>query len=330
MSHVPENRHAAIQRALDATFPGLKPEVLSQLTGGGSGAGIYQFEAAGQRWILRCEGPSHGLNDPERQYACLETAAEAGVSPAALFTCPEDGVAIMPFVAGRPAQEIALKDRLTMIGRALATLHASPCFPVLLPYIDLLDKILDAMSQTGVLPAEALAEHERLYAMIAAAYRRLSETSVSSHNDLNPANILYSGDRAWFIDWEMAFAADRYVDLAAVANYHCLDEEQETLLLETYFGQSPSNYQKARLWLMRVLNRYFYGALLLLAANQASPDTRLTAAEMDTPPIAEIRHEMATILTTEGRFRFGCAFLQDARRALVTPRYQEALAACAL
>ncbi len=75
---------------------------------------------------------------------------------------------------------------------------------------------------TGILPAKALEKHRRYFGELVKAYpgeKRGNADFVSSHNDLNPGNVLFQGDKAWLVDWESAFAADRYVDLAAIANF---------------------------------------------------------------------------------------------------------------
>ena len=48
---------------------------------------------------------------------------------------------------------------------------------------------------------------------------------------------IQAGDRVWFVDWEAAFRADRFVDLASLANWFCRDEAEETDLLAAYFGR---------------------------------------------------------------------------------------------
>jgi thiamine kinase-like enzyme len=43
------------------------------------------------------------------------------------------------------------------------------------------------------------------YRAITIVHPRASAELVSSHNDLNPNNVLFEGERAWLIDWELAF-----------------------------------------------------------------------------------------------------------------------------
>jgi thiamine kinase-like enzyme len=65
------------------------------------------------------------------------------------------------------------------------------------------------------------------------------------------------------VDWEAAFQNDRYADLAVVANMIVTNEPEETAYLERYFGEAPSEYQRARFYLMRQTAHMFYAMAFL-------------------------------------------------------------------
>jgi hypothetical protein len=67
---------------------------------------------------------------------------------------------------------------------------------------------------------------------------------VSRHNDLNPNDILFDGARVWIVDWEGAFAADHYVDLAALANF--MTPADLMPLRTIYFAAAPSRAVSVR------------------------------------------------------------------------------------
>lgn len=96
---------------------------------------------------------------------------------------------------------------------------------------------------------------------------------VSSHNDLNPNNILFDGKKIWVIDWEAAFQNDRYVDLAIVAKTFVHNQEDEAIFLQTYFGEQLDEYKRARFFLMQQICRMYYAMIMLkLAAAQKPAD----------------------------------------------------------
>ena len=65
------------------------------------------------------------------------------------------------------------------------------------------------------------------------------------HDDLLTANFLHDGERVQIIDWEYAGMGDRYFDLGNLAVNNHFDDDQETALLEAYFGEPPDDRRRA-------------------------------------------------------------------------------------
>ncbi len=321
------DRRPAVEAAVQAAFPGAEIGAAVALTGGASGAQVLRLTIAGQDRLLRLETARDALRDPARQYACMRIAAEAGVAPALFHADAAAGVAITDFIAAAPLDAaLPREDRLHALASAIAALHAAPRFPAL---VEIFDGVGAVIAQTGaarILPEVGVAQLVRLFDQVSRAYPREAGDVVSSHNDLNPTNVLFAGERAWIVDWESAFAADRYMDLAAAANFFAADAAEAELILQTYLGRSPSERQRAKLFVMQQLNRLFYAAMLLQAAVAARPGLVLGDADLATPRLAEIRHEMASMATPEGKARFACVFLNEAVHACASPRFAEAVA----
>lgn len=328
---VPEARRPAVERGLMAAFGTTELDSLRPLSGGLSGAGIYAIRVGGIGYLLRLEGPSDGFRDPVRGYACMTVAARACIAPAVRYACAEDGVAIMDLI---PERSLAIdyagtrEDLITELGLTLRALHATPAFPPLVDYLDGMEALIGQFRQSGLFAPEAVAGPLARYAEAAAVYRRLEPMAVSSHNDLNPRNLIYDGARVWFVDWESAFLADRYVDLAALANVFAHDADQEDLLLRVYFGQAPDPARRARLFLARQINHVFYAMILLNGAAAERPQARET--RLDGPSLAEIHEGLGAdafdLASWEGRLAYGKARLRAAGEALAGPEFAAALA----
>lgn len=211
------------------------------------------------------------------------------------------------------------------MAEAVRRLHAAPPFPPLMGYFDAMALLLDGLAGCGAVPVEVMAPARAFYDRISSAYLRRSVDVVASHNDLHPGNVLFDGTRAWIVDWEAAFAADRFVDLAAMLNFFAADGAEETLIVETYLGRPASRCERARLFLMRQVNRLFYAAILISMAARERPGLRITVDELTTPRFAEARPAMATIPTAEGRQRFGCVFMSEALHEMHSPAFEDAL-----
>jgi hypothetical protein len=162
------------------------------------------------------------------------------------------------------------------------------------------------------------------FAALKAAYPGGDADLVSSHNDLNPSNILFDGVRPWFVDWESAFAADRYVDIAAIANFFARSEAEREVVLAAYFGRALDDYRRARFFLMRQISRLFYATVLLNAVATERPGSRLTAKDLDVPRLADIQGPVSDLTTPEGKVRAACVFLNEAVHDVASPEFASA------
>jgi aminoglycoside phosphotransferase (APT) family kinase protein len=317
---IPFERRAAVQAALETGFPGAEVLAAAPVSGGASGAQVFRLTIGGADRLLRLEGPRDALRDPARQHACMRIAAEAGVAPRLIHADAESGTAITDFIHPSPADAMSRHDKLQALASGVATLHAAPLFPGLIDIFDGVGAVIAQAGRTGALPSAGMELMTGLFEDLTRRYPSAPGDVVSSHNDLNPGNVLFRDGRAWFVDWESAFAADRYMDLAAATNFFATDPDDEELILQTYFGPALEDRHRAQLFLMQQLNRLFYSAVLLNAAVAAQPDLRLTAQDLRTPRFGEIRGEAAAMATQAGRARFACAFLKEAAHAFETPR----------
>ncbi|HQN50251.1 MAG TPA: phosphotransferase [Phenylobacterium sp.] len=282
---LPADRRPAIEHALSTAFGTADLDGVVRLTGGLSGAGIFRIRVGGVAYLLRIEGARDVFRDPHRGYACLRIAAEACLSPRVWFADPVEGIAILDFVAEQPF----IGDRsarLTELAQSVRILHQTPGFPPLMDYLDGLLAVTAPFRPLPVL-AQVFARMDETLA----AYRALPADVVSSHNDLNPRNVLFDGRRQWLVDWESAFACDRYVDLAALANLWTGDETEVAQMLGVYFNRPPTGAERARLSLMRRLNHVFYGAMFLGGVLAEQPHA--LPRDLEAPDVRTLHRRMA-------------------------------------
>lgn len=332
----PDAKRPAIDRALTAAFGTTVLESVVPLNGGLSDAGVWRIRVGGIAYLLRVEGAGDFVRDPARWYGCMQVAAEAFLAPRVRHACAADGVAIMDFV---PERSLSLDyagsraDLVVELAQAVRALHGTPPFPPLVDYLDAMEGLTGQLRGAGLVAPEALDEPLARYAEAAAVYRRLPADLVSSHNDLNPRNLLYDGARLWLVDWESSFLADRWVDLAAVANFFTSDPGEEELLLRTYFGEAPDGARRARMFLARQINHVFYAAMFLNGAAAERPGVRLPGARLEAPPLAEIHRALGegafALETWENRVAYGQARLMAASANLAGPDCARAIAALA-
>jgi hypothetical protein len=199
----------------------------------------------------------------------MNIAAAAGIAPPVHYTSTEDRLAITGFITEVPFPAAVALEQMPGV---LRTLHALPPFPklqnnaydttarFLLHQGPARDGFFQKLQAGNVLPKDDLAQLLALHAQLAATYPLHDADMVSSHNDLfKPDNILYDAyQHVWLVDWEAAFLNNRYIDLAVIANPLVATDADEVTFLERYFGQAPSEYQRAQFFVMRQIVHMFY------------------------------------------------------------------------
>jgi tRNA A-37 threonylcarbamoyl transferase component Bud32 len=324
-----ETERPAVERALRAAFGTAELDTAVPMTGGLSGAKVLKIRVGGIAYLLRIETARDAFRDPARSYACMKIAADGLLAPRLRHADAESGVAIMDFIDERSLSldyHGAREDLIVEAAQAARALHAGPVFPALVDYLDGMDALIGRFQARGLVAPGATAELFERYGLLRSGYRTAPGDLVASHNDLNPRNILYDGARLWFVDWESAFLADRYVDLSCLANLFAHTQAEEDLLLATYFGRADEE-KRARLYLMRQVNHLFYGLVMADGVAAATP----SAPNLEGPSLAQV-HDALTfgdfeLGSDEGRMTYIKARLAQALAGLRSPRFKAALAA---
>ena len=127
------------------------------------------------------------------------------------------------------------------------------------------------------------------------------------------------------MDWEAAFAADCFVDLATVANFFLENESERDWLLRNYFGVDFREAHRARLFLMRQANRLFYAFTALNFVAVSLPRTRLAETDLRVMKF-DMGKGMDTVSGSQDRLCLACTLLNDALRDLESPSFADAVA----
>jgi Ser/Thr protein kinase RdoA (MazF antagonist) len=187
--------------------------------------------------------------------------------------------------------------------------------------------MLASLSQSSFFAPGQLDPHAEGFARIWAALPWDASALVSCHNDPNPRNILFDGERVWLIDWELACRNDPLVDAAILTTDLAETPELEDALLEATFGFTPDRRLRARLKVVRLLTRLFYGCIVLdsLAGTLPSaPDIGLAASTPAAFRAAVAEGRLASG-TPEVAYAFGKMSLAAFIDGLSAPGFDETL-----
>lgn len=329
MHQIPPARQADVARAFHEVC-GTSEVELTPLRAGLSAAVVCKAVVRDRPLLLRVDVARDALHDPHRHYACLAAAAEAGLAPPLRFADPEAGVAIMDFIAERPRGDYpgGAPAMTLALGRMTARLQAMPAFPHTGDFLDSLDGVIAAMRATGVLDEAAARDHFAAYHAIRDAYPRLPAAElVASHNDMNPNNVLYDGERLWLVDWETACANDPLMDPAVVANFFGLQGEAADALLTTVFGEADGT-RRARFLMMRQVCNMFHATMMLFLVAAARGAGARPIADLSAPGLETIRRGLGTgavqLGATDGQLLFAKGLLNAVRDAARSPAFDAA------
>jgi hypothetical protein len=333
-SFLSELRPATQARAAQAiaeAFPDLPVQSLEPLHGGLSGSPVYKLIVDDRAWVLRIIMEHTLLNDPVRQLICLRLAGEQGIAPHVQYANIEQGLSISAYIAHTPAVPELRRspDLVAQFGDLLRRLHAGPAFPEFLGAFQMIEGGLAQLATRGVvLP--------RLTQQVLAGYETVKLAlqphlvSAPCHNDLNPANVLYDGQRLWLVDWEGACMGDPMFDLAGLIHWFTFDPRQEATLLQAYFQRIPTEPELAKLTLMKHVSWWFYAIVFLLSL----PDEMFSDQEeidpQDLPSfgqlLAAVGRGEVRLRESEARLRMSLVIATRSLEAARDPAFSQALA----
>lgn len=328
---IPTTKWAAVQTALQTAFHTTTLDHIELLAGGLSSALVYKIVVAGRPYVLRLLMEIDELRDPARQFLCMHQAAAAGIAPAVHYTSVDDALAITDFIASQSLSKTLTvpEERLHLLAHTIKALHALPIFPPLVNFLDGIDLFIQRFHALALLPVSATAEHFNAYAAIQQVYPRHDPDLVASHNDLNPNNMLFDGQKLWIIDWEAAFRNDRYVDLAIAARPFVTDEAQETFYLQSYFGHTPTPYQRARYFLMQQVCHMYYAMIMMQMAAAQKPSAVSADPDMQTGRLHAFHTQVGagaiSLATYEGQLAYGKTLLNEALYHMRQPAFDAAI-----
>ena len=307
---LPENKAAAVKKAITATFGTPAFDSIEQITKGLSTALVYKITVDGMPYLLRIVTRTDAIADPGRYFGAMELAAKASVAPPVYYLDAEERISITGFVQ---EQMFSTAQARATIPVLLRQLHALPAFAYRINYFTSMEAFIEKFLAAGIMPASITQPVFTAYNQIARVYP-MNKTAdwVACHNDVKPENIVFDGIRPWLVDWESAFLNDPYLDLAMMANFVVNNESDELAYLGGYFGQPATSYQHARLFLMRQLLHVYYFTFCMLSGSQGK---KVTMEDIETPGFTDYHQTMwkgaLLIRTNEAKIQYALVHMKQ-------------------
>ena len=247
-----------------AALLGPRDGTVVQLEGGITNRN-FRVNFGGTDYVVRLPGKRTQLLGIDREAECIanKAAAELGIAPKVAALLTEPSALVTAFVSGREmrADELREPETIAEVAHDLRQLHDSGTeLPTDFDSFRLVEQYAETGREHGSEPPDGYEEALKAAHTIERAIEgQPGHERVPAHNDLLPANFLRDGNRMQLIDWEYAGMGDRWFDLGNFAVNNELDDDQEALLLEAYFGEPPDDRRRATLKLFRFMSDFREG-----------------------------------------------------------------------
>jgi len=319
---IPANRQEAVHNALQNTFGICAYEDIRQMTRGLSGSLVFKITVNGIPYLLRII-KTDSRDQPNHYFGCMQTAAMYGLAPKIHYLSVGDGISITDFIEEQP---FTIPDARIKMADLVRHLHALPRFSSQLHYVDAADGFIQKFRASGIIAETEMETMYTSYLKITQVYPHNDpENLVSSHNDIKPDNIIFDGKKPWLVDWEAARLNDRYLDLAACANFVVKNEQDEADFLERYFGERANQYQQARFYLMsNIIHLFCFSLCTMLVA-----EGKLVNIHADHPGFADFHDGLwrgeINLGGNNNKLQYALVHLSEFQRKINTCRFDDSL-----
>jgi aminoglycoside phosphotransferase (APT) family kinase protein len=291
---------------------------IARVSAGLSGAGVYRVDAGGRAYVLKVSDPAEPAAEWRRRRRVQQHAAEAGVAPEVVHMDEARRAVLSAFVVDRSFPRYYRDPRthdeaLAALGETLRRAHAIP-----------LDDGAEARDPREVIAAvwSGFDDAFRRPPFVGDMVRRVlteapparDREPVLSHNDVNPSNLVYDGERILLLDWDVAAPNDPYYDLAAASIFLRMDAETSRRLLEAHDG-APVRTLPPRFSYNQRLVSVLAGTMFLRLARQlghaGATGEETIASTMDlTGFYQQLMAGTLSVATAEGQWCFGLALIK--------------------
>ena len=238
-------------------FASAKTPEITELSGGITNKN-YKITVDGESYVLRMGGNETKYLGIDRkiEFECSRLAAQIGIAPEPTVFLEPEGYIVARFISGKgiSAEEIGTEDNIERVLQAMKAYHALEYFPgSFSPFRVAQEYKKTALSFNVKLPEKMEWYLEKSSEIEKAMYGRVLLKLRPCHNDLLNLNFIDDGTHIRILDWEYAGMGDIFFDLGNFAVQHDFNNEQDEILLRTYFGH-PTAAQRAHLKLMKIMS----------------------------------------------------------------------------
>jgi thiamine kinase-like enzyme len=296
----------------------LRPATITRIGVGQSGAGVYRVASHDATYVLKVATDAQPFDLWRGKVDAQRAAATQGVAPRIVHVDEAHRAVVSEHAADRGFVPLvmtpATRDAaIAQIGRTLRRLHDAP-LPTTLTGMDARTGLTMIASWLTGFAVPAFAS-DMIAKMLAEPQPPTERAPVLSHNDVNPSNLAYDGERLLLLDWDASGPNDPLYDLATVAMFLRFDNAACAALIAAHDDAPPAELP-ARFFYLRRLVATMCGAMMLHLARQTghtgSTDVTIEATPTMQDFYGRMRAGGVDMSKAEGRWQFGLTLLKAA------------------
>lgn len=275
LSHIDANREKRVKELINS-LQITGPFTIEKLSGGLSGSEIIKVSTPSRNYVVRFWNMQWVDYFPQ-DLACQLVASDAGYGPKVYFSDAVEGITMMEYHFPETPPETEM--RLAALVSLLKKIHTGPTVPHGIDRAIYLDLLIDEVKESNFVDLQAI----KTIKDTVFACTRPNALQVPCHRDLHHGNLLYTQGKYIAIDYTWGAMDDPYADLANIAIFNCNTVEEEKLLLQLYLGRPASLKELARLSLMKLPAKMFYGLefLGIASSHLSTSQEKLPKSYMD-------------------------------------------------
>jgi len=290
---------------------------ITKIAAGLSGAGVYRVEANAELFVLKVSAASEPFADWRRRLRVQQLAADAALAPRIVHVDESHRAVVSAFVVDR-SFPLFYRDPATHdaafaeLARTIRRVHQLPLPADAAPSDSraFLASLWSGLRDFAV-PAFVADAVERVLAIAPERDRPL----VVSHNDVNPSNLVYDGEKILLLDWDAAGLNDPYFDLAAVSIFLRMDADTCAKLIAAHDDAPVAALPSAFVHMRRLIGALLCTMAMSLARQSGHRGVTEPASLDAAPSLADFYQRMrtggASLATAEGRWEFALALFKE-------------------
>jgi aminoglycoside phosphotransferase (APT) family kinase protein len=293
---------------------------ITKVAAGLSGAGVHRVECPDGTFVLKVSAADEPLENWRAKINIQQLAADAGLAPRIVHTDEAQRAVLSDFVVDRsfPALLMTPTTReaaIVLLGRTLRRVHELP-LPADASRRDPREFLAETWSSLDGTFATPTFVGDAVRDILAAEPLPPERGVVLSHNDVNPSNVVYDGERLLLLDWDTAGANDPFYDLAAISVFFRMDEPTCQRLLAAH-DDAPVTSLPVAFFACRRIVAVLCGTMFMKLARQsghagATGEETLESTLSLGDFYQRLRTGSVNIASGDGQWLFGLALVREA------------------